>query len=645
MAKNIDYQVDVIIEGQRRDGRADPDMSALLRAFSVEPEVDGLYVSDIFVRELFQNIFDLASDPNAGKYDVRAEVEEVTLNAAILPCMEEALGGRENLDKLAEYRRYRSSEGSGNGFDSLLEGEEIKCTIVSDFTADCASKTKGMYGTSDPRHFGLSDSTDKSTFERYVLAAGYGDKAHSGSVGGHGIGKIANIIASRDNFVVVYTYTNEEEEGAAGAHKCICVGFDEHLDGASKGGSEAYKKYGPTTGAMYVGHHHSVSGKDGVRELRGELAKKLARAFGILPRDDGDFGTSICVFNSKISLGQIRDSYHKWFYPAHIGVQVEPQVRFSARLWNSEDRTKWKSVSFDHYPELAPFIRSYDLARGAEKPDSDRAEKLIQLRRTDFSASGSPGVVAFSVFDDMEEDEEPSAVRNKIALVRRFLVVNYYVPVQLRGMPFRSFAGVYLPGDAADLHDALAAAEPPKHHTWSLDQKRLTKLQVVIVQQVLDRIKSAYRSYVSALQPDDRLKDKKNQQLAQELGRFFSNTKGPGERVERLPSEVRVEHHIKSASANGGITTFKVNVAISASDNFNPEIHEFPVRVKVTPHFYPVGAVSREPLPVHFGQDEDFYVRASKLIELVSVDDMVELEVETKTSATEVECKVAAEIV
>jgi hypothetical protein len=278
----------------------------------------------------------------------------------------------------------------------------------------------------------------------------------------------------------------------------------------------------------------------------------------------------------------------------------------------------------------------------AEEPDDNLGEKRIPMRGgKGFPSSSSPGSIAFSIFEDFD-DEDPA--RNKIALTRQFLVVNYVKPTDVRGAVVKNFAGAYVIGDAQDIRDALAAAEPPKHHTWSPESSRLDATQKIIVEGISSRIKQAYSKFVSELLPDERFKDKKNRELSHALGRILSNRKGPRRDVTRLPSELHITQKVVNQTSLGEFNTFSIKVSAQLSDRFDPKKHTFPISVKVTPSFHPVGAVSREALPIRFPGQEGFLKRASKLIEITNSAEVVEFDVETKTAAPEIELTVAAEI-
>ncbi len=306
---------DVLIQKNKIDGSPKVDPSSTIRLFQPDP-VDGLTLADIFVREVVQNIFDLSSDVANTIYDVRAKFEEVVLDQSHLSELKVLVGAR-GVKKLAKYWALTKCNES-SGLHKLINGDSVPCVIVSDYTEATNNSRKGMWGSIDPLHYNESDE-ETSVFHDYCLATGYGaeyKKKGGGTVGGHGIGKVANAITSKDHFTVVYTYTNEtNQDGSVGVHKCIGLGVDEHKDQSDMTNAD-FEEFGRTTGWLYIANHHSRD-QNNPRELRGEAAIRLAACFGIEPRKPGDFGTTMCVFNSKVRLNEVIDTYHRYFGPAH----------------------------------------------------------------------------------------------------------------------------------------------------------------------------------------------------------------------------------------------------------------------------------------------------------------------------------------
>lgn len=635
----------LIVQSQVSDGTPIYDSSGMLRAFSLDTENDLLTMSDVFIRELFQNILDLSDDLDTGVYNVAAKVEDVFLGPEFLPRISGALGGEGELERLRKYLSLHSKDGHETGLDRVFYGGRVHCTIVSDYTNGTSHSALGMHGSTDPGVFNTQSDGAKSVWERYVLATGYSEKFSSRSGGGHGLGKIANIMASLDHFVVVYSYTNEESDGGKGVHKCICMAVNEHAEPASERGRQIIEEFGHTTGSMYIALPHSTNGKNGgIRETRGELAKELASAFGIEPREEEDFGTSICIFNSPLKMADLRASYHKFFFPAHIDVQIEPVISFVQRSESGgHEKKSVRGINFENYPDLQRYIHAYQIASGKTEYQRDAGEELVKFRRTsdaDALIGDTIGSMGFCLFDDFKEDDE---YRNKLALVRKFLVVNY-VDYRVRVSPVGNFASAYLPSDAYELHKALAAAEPPKHHTWDIDQDRLTNAQKAIVHSVNKKLGEAYRRFIHELRPHRSILEKGDRKLSRMMGSLLPVARGGKRKVEKKPSMLTVKLVSTTKSKSGSFNHYQVKFGVSLSKNFDADKYEFPIEIRVFPTFFPEGAVSNEKLPIRVEPDEHFVDKVAVVREIRSAEEVIEVLAETRTLAESLEVRCVAEI-
>ena len=627
----------VIVQKDSGTGFA-ADPSTFVRDFQPNDK-DGLSEADVFVREVVQNILDLSS-PEERELDVKAVFEEKVINKDHLGLLKSLLG-KDDLDKLNRYGKLIAGSKERSGFNEFLDGKEIPCVVISDHTENTKSPQKGMWGTVDPHGLNVKQDS-KSTLERYCVSIGYSDpnKGLGKSVGGHGIGKVANALASKDKFYVLYTYTNEEnKDGSIGVHKCIGLGVDEHREKHHMSASD-FKYFNATTGHMYLsacGFH----GEDFPFELRGEEAKKLASSFGIDVREKGDYGTSMCIFNCRFGVDEITDSYHKFFFPAHFGVKKAPEVIF---IKNNGDRKVKKEPSFDPLSDLGRFIHCYKLIVDDEtKSDDDKLTPLGLTKSCDIKEKA--GAISFSKFDEEVEDAE---LRNKMALVRGFMVINYFVPTSKTPIK-QDFACCYVPDEEAiNIHKALSLAEPPKHHVWSEDSDRLKKHPELqdLVKYVNKVTRRHLNSFINEMKPGKSYKTKRDTEIAKRLAKIFTPVTGKdGQETQGgLKSATKEKVSLVSESIEGGFKVYTFKGEVCLSDNFNPNLYVDPYVVQVKPKVIPLRAKSKEPTPLREVGTKVYLDKLTQDFE-IAIDQVVTFEFEAITSAEEVMVNFNAEII
>ena len=91
------------------------------------------------------------------------EIEEVGLSPSALSAIRPAIGGADVLKELIDYCALIGRSGETSGFQALADGDDVRCTIVSDHTGQCVSDKKGMHGTTDPNNPGLDTGGSKTT--------------------------------------------------------------------------------------------------------------------------------------------------------------------------------------------------------------------------------------------------------------------------------------------------------------------------------------------------------------------------------------------------------------------------------------------------------------------------------------------------
>jgi hypothetical protein len=599
--------------------RQDP-IASLTKTF--QPKT--LSPADIFVRENVQNAYDLRSDPGKRYIDVDINFTEIHLSSDHFSLMTK-LFDPESMEKL-------KSQMESNGKSSLNElesGSTIRCTQISDHVGKVSGSNKGMWGS-------MEDT--KSVFYYYMSSEGYSDKS-VGAVGGHGIGKLSNHHVSKDHLFILYTYTNEKVAGSPGTHKCIAHGIGRHE--------------GDNTGRWYLCGESRKYPKQ-PSELVGDQAKQMCAAFGIEPRSGTDYGTTICVFNSTVSLKEVRDSYHFNFFPAHFEVDRPPVVVFKNQKEKEEE-----FVDYDQYNEITHFIEAYEVA--SNKKTNSQHSEYVPLIGKGKKHTGSLGAMAYSrhKMDYADPDKELKLVRPReysIARIRGYMVINYWKPRRRPGglIPSEKFAGIYVCSDA-DINTTLGLSEPPLHQDWEDTAVKLedSSEKKKLVRDVLNAIDTEYKRYYKSMQPKPKSDSEVSAEFARLAAKYSPPIGGKGEGkngVKKIPS---IFHESKQTQlsvtdqSNGNVviidSVYEIENRLN-KENFDTKQRKFPLDVKVQYKVTIEGSDMN--VPVTLLEDENGFVdRAVETITFKKIDDVRTSKIKVSSPATNINISCVRELI
>ena len=340
------------------------------------------------------------------------------------------------------------------------------------------------------------ESDGKDRFDELCLAYGQDATAAAPERGGsHGFGKGVYEEASDCNSFIVYSRyePNPSSPSDPGSHARLfgCATFNGHSIGKTN-----FK------GRALFGVYEQVSGLTECRPILDDDAHQMARQLGFLERKPGDYGTSIMIIGSTISMDALRTAIEDYWWPRIYSNQL------SVELW--EDNDPIKPPEPRGREDLKPYLRCYSLIE--EKMATDADERLIKLQR-ESGSTGQPGQLALKPLpqldngstDDVSSD---TYLDSTVALIRSVpkMVVEYLDP---GGKAGANFAGVFLshPDVEAELH----LSEPPAHDSWAPNSPRLNEAYAddpakmaaaqQLVESILKRIKSRVREFRRNLVP------------------------------------------------------------------------------------------------------------------------------------------------
>lgn len=425
------------------------------------PKMDPLTV---LVRETAQNSWDARDDSGLPvRLDISGKVLSTTEVAALA---------------LRVFPGHETVVGTGLG--DVLASAEVGALYLTD------KQTKGLGG---PLLASLVDDSDVYDWVDFVLNVGIAN-SQSQSGGTYGFGKTIAYVVSKASSVVVFSRTTYE--GVAVSRLMAC----------------AIGEKFSANGKWHTGRHWWGVRREGACvPVEGAEAEALARAIGMPPFHDGEFGTSILVIDPNFggrsasqAMNFIAETvlWHLW--PKLVGRPGVPRMDIRVR-WND---TEVPIPRPEDRPPLDSFVSAYTALTDSKSqsllPGFER--KFIGRMRPKRVLVGELGTLPAvfrgraSVDDghDPADQESPNpaaaivtARSHHVALLRSpDLVVQYMEgpPSPESGM---EWAGVFRVDDA---HDTLfSQSEPPTHDAWQ--PELLDKQNRSTVAKALKDIRSA----------------------------------------------------------------------------------------------------------------------------------------------------------
>lgn len=389
-----------------------------------------------------------------------------------------------------------------------------------------------------------------SDFYRFVYLYGDEEKATSSelSLGSYGLGK--SVLSSSSPLYAFYVHTviAPEDEAVPFARTIGCGLYKSHdFEGKSYSGRAWFGDTADTTSAP-------------VSATRNDDANELAGALGFTMRGPDETGTSICIVGLRGDVETYKEAIAKYWWPRLARQELVAEVI---------DQCGQK-----HYVrprqdvKLKKYIEAFELATGIDS-GGDEDSKKQELRRTHIGIA--MGTIAAKRGLPYEANEEPHALDNKVALLRRKgMVVDYY-PVNLTSNQ-RWFA-VFVAD--AECDDILKLSEPAAHNKWDSGSTRLANKHGDFGKKVVDTIHSriwnnikAWFGTPRALQQQE---DQRVRRLDELFGKLFSTPGKKPVRPEPNPAPIHVDHLAERWNESTDGAWIEASPVLRLKDDFDGE--------------------------------------------------------------------------
>ena len=360
----------------------------------------------------------------------------------------------------------------GNFFSgSKSEGDEVRVTIIEDHN------TCGL---------GIDEKNGKNRFEELCLFLGQDDTEVDPSRGGsYCFGKTVYQANSNCRTFVVYSHFKPKPPNdGRSALLFACSHFAGHTIGEQKYTGRAW--FGvPTVDDL---------GQQICNPIVNEEAHLLAKKLGFLQRNQGDFGTSIMIVDSRIDMEAFKGAVEDYWWPRQISDEL------SVELWQGNSNVM-SSPEPQLIPKLKPYIRCYTLIQ--DDVPSDENERIQRLSAVNGVQPGKLAMKAYPVsdFGDDENPDNDTQFKNTVALIRSGpkMVVEYF---DTGGRQRGNFVGAFV--SHTDAERALHLSEPAAHNAWNPNSERLRKADSnypQLVKAVLNRVKAQARRFQKDFSP------------------------------------------------------------------------------------------------------------------------------------------------
>jgi hypothetical protein len=310
--------------------------------------------------------------------------------------------------------------------------------------------TTGMYG---PWAEFVDD--EEAEFQEGKMNAAllsWGDTVKPPGAGGsYGYGKAGLFRASRSRAIYAYTCFRPSTDVDNGVSRRACGAAVWKKHSRDKARYTAYAMFGLP-----------VDSDDAMLPLNDASADAFAMLAGLPtrnPNDPNETGTSFLVVDCSFSAADLISALALFWWPALIAGRLEVSVVNEGAELPLDPR---------EYPELDPFIRSYEALANA----ADLNDRLMIRKMNPIDVDGehvSPGTTALAVSEQdgwsWSTDEDGC---HSIALVRSLdMVVAYHDA----GRALPRVRGVFR-SDDGDANLLLRKTEPTDHSRWDTQESR-----------------------------------------------------------------------------------------------------------------------------------------------------------------------------
>lgn len=392
----------------------------------------------LVLRESGQNIWDARNRSAESPAIVpRMLVRVRTLEASQAALLQRLIqSGEDSEDEPHETNLLRSC---------LARNEKVRVLEICDFG------TIGLEGETDPQ-------SAVSRFVKFFFDFG-NSHVETGDGGTYGYGRSSLYLAGKSKAILVDTLVASN-------------GGERRFMGARIGNS--YQRLINGKPVRFTGRHFwgSVSGGGRVAPALGKTAAGLARAFGMPPRNEGEYGTTILIPWPELPSGtsgpRIADILLHNLWPKLVSKQGSKAMKIEVE----EEGVPVPLPDPGRHPIYGLFAsalltaRGRDVTRGAEEMKVQRTKVTGHLAFA--QAVRRPGLEPVNDASDRPERIFDGPVRH-VALMRPSeLIVRY---VEFPGMREESeWAAVFLSSEDGKTLRAFASSEPPAHDDWVPDR-------------------------------------------------------------------------------------------------------------------------------------------------------------------------------
>ena len=484
----------------------------------------------------------------------------------------------------------------GNSFQKVLSGSgEIRVTIIED------RNTCGL---------GFAKQEDKDRFRELCLFLGQGSAIVDGNRGGsYGFGK--TVYQKQSDVHTFFVYSVFEPTDETSGNHARFFGCSMFIGHHSEDGTEY-------TGRAWLGLPGRKGGHDVCEPVVDEAAHELARNLGFLERQSHELGTSIMIFGSEIDMHRFKSAVEDYWWP-----RLESD-RLNVELWKDDSEILPPQPLLR--PQLAPFLRCYELSEDDIPPENDERKRRLNavsgIQRGTIALKALP----FDESDDVEDPEHDTLLKNTVALIRSGprMVVQY---LNTGGRQRGNFAGTFV--SHPDSEHALHLSEPPSHDSWNPNSERLKNADPNyrgVVDGILNQIKNRAREFQRELSPTPPPKQSPGTKKLEEiLGRMMSaqglgrkkpppNNEDPfririheGRQNTKSGSKVtaRIEVTLKDdASVDDGIATIDLRPIVLIDDNRRREPSERLTWTSIRKNGVPAGPQNGSPILMRVSKEK-----------------------------------------
>lgn len=352
-------------------------------------------------------------------------------------------------------------------------------------------------------------SSPDSKFYRLLLSLGDGgkeDEQHTG--GSYGFGK--SVYSSNSGVLTIFAYSRTTD--AKGQPMSLLFGC-----GYFRGHRTAEKFF---TGRAWFGFDTTTPQANAhqiVTPLRNVDADEMANALGFKSRNGEDVGTSVLIIDSRIESHELLKGIEDSWWPRLISNMLDVAV-VDAVGGISFPRPRKRE-------DLKPFLDAFEIAKGISPTDNKTSFKKVFNRAEKYNI-GTMGLVVLKQ-DEGEEYAVNDEQLDSVALIRSTLMVVSYHRKWTESAP--AMVGAFVAHD--DIDNILRASEPPAHHEWDRNARRLqdkSGQQRLIVERVLSGIKRTLKDSQKAASPPPPPRPKRLTLMEKTLASLLSGSKKGG---------------------------------------------------------------------------------------------------------------------